>query len=149
MLVLFFTQGSTGNVDIISCSSHKLLPEWKPLVYDNVGGITLVTATTHHNSPNIEGKNASADDAIMLDKDGYASETNATNIFLVKKGRVLTPHADYYLPGITWATVMDLVVKENLILGERRISLSEFHTAFYFLKLCQNPSKRLGHGAIP
>ncbi|KAJ4848630.1 hypothetical protein Tsubulata_036278 [Turnera subulata] len=77
----------------------------------------------------IEGNNANADDAIMLDKDGYVSETNATNIFLVKRGRVLTPHADYCLPGITRATVMDLVVKENLVLEERRISLSEFHTA--------------------
>lgn len=28
----------------------------------------------------IEGNNAGADDAIMLDKDGYVSETNATNI---------------------------------------------------------------------
>ncbi len=28
----------------------------------------------------IEGNNAKADDAIMLDKDGYVSETNATNI---------------------------------------------------------------------
>ena len=28
----------------------------------------------------IEGINANADDAIMLDKDGYLSETNATNI---------------------------------------------------------------------
>ncbi|PRQ17259.1 hypothetical protein RchiOBHm_Chr7g0193031 [Rosa chinensis] len=28
----------------------------------------------------IEGNNASADDAIMLDKDDYVSETNATNI---------------------------------------------------------------------
>ncbi|KAK6915543.1 hypothetical protein RJ641_020660, partial [Dillenia turbinata] len=139
-----------------------VLPEWKPPVYDNVSGITLVTATTCRNSPNVrfscpvfiqlskarnldskihhnnllnnilakvEGNNASADDAIMLDKDGYVSETNATNIFLVKKGRVLTPHTDYCLPGITRATVMDLVVKENLILEERRISLSEFHTA--------------------
>lgn len=28
----------------------------------------------------IEGNNAKADDALMLDKDGYVSETNATNI---------------------------------------------------------------------
>lgn len=28
----------------------------------------------------IEGNNSHADDAIMLDKDGYVSETNATNI---------------------------------------------------------------------
>ncbi|RHN80802.1 putative branched-chain-amino-acid transaminase [Medicago truncatula] len=79
----------------------------------------------------VEGNNAKADDAIMLDKDGFVSETNATNIFIVKKGRVLTPHADYCLPGITRATfkVMDLVVKEQFILEERRISLSEVHTA--------------------
>ncbi|CAI0391974.1 unnamed protein product [Linum tenue] len=89
----------------------------------------------HHNNllnnilAKVEGNNASADDAIMLDKDGYVSETNATNIFLVKKGRVLTPHADYCLPGITRATVMDVVVEEKFVLEERRISLSEFHTA--------------------
>ncbi|KAM1199094.1 hypothetical protein ACFX2I_010346 [Malus domestica] len=89
----------------------------------------------HHNNllnnilAKIEGNNANADDAIMLDNDGYVSETNATNIFLVKKGCVLTPHADCCLPGITRATVMDLVVKEKLVLEERRISLSEFHTA--------------------
>ncbi|KAL5135998.1 Branched-chain-amino-acid aminotransferase-like protein 2 [Glycine soja] len=124
-----------------------VLAEWKPPVYDNTRGIVLVTATTRRNSPNnldskihhnnllnnilakIEGNNAKADDAIMLDQDGYLSETNATNIFVVKKGRVLTPHADYCLPGITRATVMDLVVKEQLILEERRISLSEVHTA--------------------
>lgn len=28
----------------------------------------------------VEGNNANAADAIMLDKDGYVSETNATNI---------------------------------------------------------------------
>ncbi|XP_038998907.1 branched-chain-amino-acid aminotransferase-like protein 1 [Hibiscus syriacus] len=124
-----------------------VLPEWKPPVYDNESGIELVTASTRRNSPNnldskihhnnllnnilakVEGNNANAGDAIMLDKDGYVSETNATNIFLVKKGRVLTPHADYCLPGITRATVMELVEKENFVLVERRISLSEFHTA--------------------
>jgi branched-subunit amino acid aminotransferase/4-amino-4-deoxychorismate lyase len=55
----------------------------------------------------IESNNANVDDAIMLDKDGFVSETNATNIFMVKKDRVLTPHADYCLPGITRATVRE------------------------------------------
>ncbi|XP_057963387.1 branched-chain-amino-acid aminotransferase-like protein 1 isoform X2 [Malania oleifera] len=122
------TSGMSPAFNLYGCTLI-VLPEWKPPVYDNTRGIPLVTATTRRNSPNIEGNNAGADDAIMLDKDGYVSETNATNIFLVKKGRVLTPHADYCLPGITRATVMDLVVKENLVLEERRISLSEFHTA--------------------
>ncbi|GAV63198.1 Aminotran_4 domain-containing protein [Cephalotus follicularis] len=140
------TSGMSPAFNLYGCTLI-VLPEWKPPVYDNTRGITLVTATTRRNSPSnldskihhnnllnnilakIEGNNAKADDAIMLDKDGYVSETNATNIFLVKKGRVLTPHADYCLPGITRATVMDLVVKEKLVLEERNISLSEFHTA--------------------
>ncbi|EXC31821.1 Branched-chain-amino-acid aminotransferase-like protein 2 [Morus notabilis] len=140
------TSGMSPAFNLYGCTLI-VLPEWKPPVYDNTSGITLVTATTRRNSPNnldskihhnnllnnilakIEGNNANAGDAIMLDKDGYVSETNATNIFLVKKGRVLTPHADYCLPGITRATVMDLVVKEKFVLEERNISLSEFHTA--------------------
>ncbi|KAF2307168.1 hypothetical protein GH714_025235 [Hevea brasiliensis] len=140
------TSGMSPAFNLYGCTLI-VLPEWKPPVYDNTHGINLVTATTRRNSPNnldskihhnnllnnilakIEGNNADAGDAIMLDKDGYVSETNATNIFLVKKGRVLTPQADYCLPGITRAAVMDLVVKEDLVLEERRISLSEFHTA--------------------
>ncbi|CAI9102283.1 OLC1v1000528C4 [Oldenlandia corymbosa var. corymbosa] len=140
------TSGMSPAFNLYGCTLI-VLAEWKPPVYDNTRGITLVTATTRRNSPNnldskihhnnllnnilakIEGNNANADDAIMLDKDGYVSETNATNIFLVKRGHVVTPHADYCLPGVTRATVMDLVVKEQLDLQERRISLSEFHTA--------------------
>lgn len=140
------TSGMSPALNLYGCTLI-VLAEWKPPVYDNERGIVLVTATTRRNSPNsldskihhnnllnnilakVEGNNANADDAIMLDKDGFVSETNATNIFIVKKGCVLTPHADYCLPGITRATVMDLVVKEHFILEERRISLSEVHTA--------------------
>lgn len=89
----------------------------------------------------IEGNLANADDAIMLDKDGFVSETNATNIvrqflisrciliflypkilkciksflqFMVKKGHVSTPHADYCLPGITRATVSSIIYISEL-----------------------------------
>ncbi|XP_047090809.1 branched-chain-amino-acid aminotransferase-like protein 1 [Lolium rigidum] len=140
------TSGMSPTFNLYGCALI-VLAEWKPPVYDNSHGIKLSTATTRRNSPNsvdskihhnnlinnilakIEGNLAQAQDAIMLDQDGFVSETNATNIFMVKKGIVLTPHADYCLPGITRATVMDLVVKENLVLHERRISLSEFHAA--------------------
>ncbi|KAF7078751.1 hypothetical protein CFC21_083133 [Triticum aestivum] len=140
------TSGMSPTFNLYGCVLI-VLAEWKPPVYDNSHGIKLVTAATRRNSPNsvdskihhnnlinnilakIEGNLAQAEDAIMLDQDGFVSETNATNIFMVKKGIVLTPHADYCLPGITRATVKDLVVKENLVLHERRISLSEFHAA--------------------
>jgi protein-lysine N-methyltransferase EEF2KMT len=60
---------------------------------------------------------------------GYVSETNATNIFLVDDGILLTPSADHCLPGITRATVLDLAKELQIATEVRRISLAEFHSA--------------------
>lgn len=68
-------------------------------------------------------------DAIMLDVDGYVSETNATNIFMVDDGVLITPHADHCLPGITRQTVLELAKELDISTDVRRISLSEFHSA--------------------
>lgn len=38
---------------LIVLLKNAVLPEWKPPVYDNTHGITLVTATTRRNSPNV------------------------------------------------------------------------------------------------
>jgi branched-subunit amino acid aminotransferase/4-amino-4-deoxychorismate lyase len=45
------------------------------------------------------------------------------------RGKLLTPHADYCLPGITRATVIELAHKLAIPFEERRVSLSEFHSA--------------------
>eukprot|EP00042_Codosiga_hollandica_P031927 m.197419 g.197419 ORF g.197419 m.197419 type:complete len:239 (-) comp53761_c0_seq25:1510-2226(-) len=128
-----------------------VLAEWKPVVgpatYDNSKGISLITAAgrrnppqcvdskIHHNNlinnilPKIQANNAGAADAIMLDVEGFVSETNATNLFLVRKGTLLTPHADHCLPGITRATVIEIALALGIPFVERRVSLSEFHSA--------------------
>ncbi|RWW34707.1 hypothetical protein GW17_00000517 [Ensete ventricosum] len=41
-----------GEKKIVSLG-NAVLAEWKPPVYDNSGGIKLVTATTRRNSPNV------------------------------------------------------------------------------------------------
>jgi protein-lysine N-methyltransferase EEF2KMT len=66
----------------------------------------------------------------MLDMDGYVSETNATNIFMVDdEGVLLTPTADHCLPGVTRATVMQLAKELEIPCDVRRVSLAEFHAA--------------------
>jgi branched-subunit amino acid aminotransferase/4-amino-4-deoxychorismate lyase len=60
---------------------------------------------------------------------GYVSETNATNLFMVDDGVLLTPSADHCLPGITRATVLELAKELNIPTEVRRISLAEFHAA--------------------
>lgn len=123
-----------------------VLAEWKAPVYDQ-NGIRLITSSIRRNPPQcidskihhnnlinnilakIEANVAGVDDAIMLDLNGFVSETNATNIFLVKRGVLLTPHADSCLPGITRRVVMDLALEHGIPLQERNISLSEVYAA--------------------
>ena len=66
----------------------------------------------------------------LLDVNGYVSETNATNLFMVDHNSVLlTPPAGHCLPGITRATVLELAREANLPVEIRRLSLPEFHSA--------------------
>ena len=123
-----------------------VLAEWKTPVYAT-GGIRLITSSVRRNSPQcldskihhnnlinnilakIQANLAGVDDAIMLDIQGFVSETNATNVFVVKRGEVLTPHADSCLPGITRARVIKLARAAQLPIIERNISITEVHSA--------------------
>ena len=124
-----------------------VLAEFKPPVYDNKNGIKLITSHIRRNSPmhldskihhnnllnnilaKIEANYSNADDAIMLDNIGFVAETNACNIFMVKKGKLYTPHADACLPGITRGLVIDLAKQLNIEVVERNISIAEFYNA--------------------
>ena len=123
-----------------------VLAEWKAPVYDQ-SGIRLITSSIRRNNPQcidskihhnnlinnilakIEANHAGADDALMLDLNGFLSETNATNVFLVKRGALLTPHADSCLPGITRGVVIQIARQKAISLVERNISLTEAYTA--------------------
>jgi branched-subunit amino acid aminotransferase/4-amino-4-deoxychorismate lyase len=65
----------------------------------------------------------------MLDLEGFVSETNATNIFMVKHGVVYTPTADSCLPGITRQTVISICKSLGISIEVRRLSLTEFYSA--------------------
>jgi branched-chain amino acid aminotransferase group I len=123
-----------------------VLAEWKAPVYA-ASGIRLITAAIRRNPPQcidskihhnnlinnilakIEANVAGVDDAVMLDIYGFVSETNATNIFLVKRGKLLTPHADSCLPGVTRARVIEIGREAGLEVIERNISISEMYAA--------------------
>lgn len=47
----------------------------------------------------------------MLDIDGFVSETNATNIFMIKRGKIYTPHATACLPGNITFFIIYLIIK--------------------------------------
>ena len=49
-----------------------------------------------------------ADEALMLDPQGFVSSCNATNLFIVRDGQVLTSTGEYCFNGVTRANVIDL-----------------------------------------
>jgi len=123
-----------------------VLAEWKPPVYSD-DGIRVITASTRRNTPqcldskihhnnllnnilaSIEANVAGADSAIMLDIDGFVSETNDTNLFIVNDAEVLTPFADSCLPGLTRRMILDICKQQGIPAAERRLSITEVYTA--------------------
>jgi branched-subunit amino acid aminotransferase/4-amino-4-deoxychorismate lyase len=123
-----------------------VLPELKPPVYGSEG-IKLITSNVRRNPPQcldskihhnnlinnilakIEANLASMDDALMLDIDGFVSETNATNVFMVKDGILKTPFPDSCLAGRTRAIIIEIAKEKGIPFEERRLSLVEFQTA--------------------
>jgi len=124
-----------------------VLAEWKPPIHGETDGLRLITSSVRRNTPQcidskihhnnlinnilakIEANAAGADGAVMLDVEGFVSEVNATNIFFVHDGKVLTPHADFCLPGITRQIVIELCREHGIPVAEKRISTTEMYTA--------------------
>lgn len=78
-----------------------------------------------------EARDNGFDEAIILNDDGHVSEAAAMNIFLVKRGRLITPPVtDNILEGITRATIIELAARElGLETEERPIDRTELYSA--------------------
>jgi branched-chain amino acid aminotransferase len=139
------TSGMNPKLNRSGCSLI-VLAEWKPPVYSD-DGVRVITASTRRNTPScldskihhnnllnnilasIEANVAGVDSAVMLDLQGFVSETNDTNIFMVRGGTVCTPHADACLPGLTRQMVIDICREQDMPVAERNMSLTELYTA--------------------
>jgi branched-chain amino acid aminotransferase len=123
-----------------------VLAEHKPPVYAKTG-LTLITSRMRRPPPEIldsrihhanllnsilakiEANNAGADDALMLDIRGFVAETNATHIFIVRDGRVATPHVVACPEGITRATILEICAAENIPIRETDLTLEDVYGA--------------------
>jgi branched-chain amino acid aminotransferase len=116
-----------------------ILAEHKSPVYAKTG-LTLITSKFRRAPPDIldprihhanllnsilakiEANNAGADDALMLDTNGFVAETNATNIFIVRKGDLATSRAVACPEGITRATIIEICAAEKIRCVETDLS---------------------------
>ncbi|MBX3210867.1 MAG: branched-chain amino acid transaminase [Labilithrix sp.] len=77
-----------------------------------------------------EAKLGGYDEAILLDPNGYVSEGSGENIFLVKKGKLITPDlSSSILEGITRDTIITLAREMGLTVQEARLTRDQLWLA--------------------
>ena len=110
-------------------------------------GLKLCTVSVRRNSPNsispnikslnylnnilarIEVNAQGCDEGIMLDLNGFVSEATADNIFLIKKGAVITPPTYNSLKGITRQAVIDIAKDLGYEVREEPITMFDVYAA--------------------
>ncbi|MDA7084909.1 branched-chain amino acid transaminase [Pseudomonas sp. SA3-5] len=76
-----------------------------------------------------EAISGGADEAMLLDTEGYVAEGSGENIFLVKNGVVYTPEVTSCLNGITRSTILTLAAELGIPVIEKRITRDEVYIA--------------------
>jgi branched-chain amino acid aminotransferase len=140
-----YTSGMDPRLNV-SGPTLIVLAEFKEPVY-NKAGIALVTCSVRRFPPDcldpkihhanliqsilakIEANAAAVDDALMLDVRGFVAETNATHVFVVHRGAVLTSRVVACPEGITRAAVLELCGSNGIAHQERDLTLTEIYRA--------------------
>ena len=76
-----------------------------------------------------EAVSAGADEALLLDPEGYVAEGSGENIFIVKNGVIYTPEVTACLNGITRNTILTLAGEMDIPVVEKRITRDEVYIA--------------------
>ncbi|MCG8400446.1 MAG: branched-chain-amino-acid transaminase [Firmicutes bacterium] len=111
-------------------------------------GLKMITVATRRNIPEacnprvkslnylnniyakIEANLAGVPEAIMLNQEGYVAEATGDNIFLVKKGKLITPPIHMgLLEGITRNAVMDLARARGVAVEEKVFTRHDVYVA--------------------
>tara|TARA_B100000700_G_scaffold158489_1_gene175731 strand:- start:741 stop:1661 length:921 start_codon:yes stop_codon:yes gene_type:complete len=70
-----------------------------------------------------------ADEAIMLDKDGFISEGSGENIFIVKNDSIFTPTTNHCLNGITRQSVIQIAKDLDFSIQEKNLEYDDLLNA--------------------
>lgn len=133
---------------IISPATIVIIPEYKEALPSTVeNGIRLFTVHVRRGDPAvqdpklnshsklncitacIQATQAGADEALMLDPQGFVATCNSTHFFIVRKGEVWTSSGDYCLGGITRANVIQLCRENDIPVFEKNFSLTDVYGA--------------------
>lgn len=132
-----------GAATVVIIAEHK-----EPLPSTVTEGITLFTTHVRRANPDtldprlnahsklnditacIQAANAGADEALMLDPDGFVATCNSTHFFIVTRdNEVWTSDGRYCLHGITRANVLKVCSAAGIVAREKTFSLTDVYSA--------------------
>lgn len=131
-----------GSATVVCVAEHKVVD-----VAAKKRGLALHTSTIRCSTPDvfdlrlnshsrlnfiqalIQAIHVGADEALMLDTNGFVSSCNSTNFFIVRGGALWTSSGRYCFNGITRATVLRLARENGIPVHEGDYTLSEVYAA--------------------
>jgi branched-chain amino acid aminotransferase len=132
----------------ISPPTIVIIPEYKTAQPETLTrGINLFTVHVRRGAPDvqdpklnshskincilacIQATKAGADEALMLDPQGFVATCNSTHFFIVKRGEVWTSSGNYCLGGITRGNVLRVCRENDIPHHERTFSLTDVYSA--------------------
>lgn len=76
-----------------------------------------------------EALNGGAEEALLLDNEGYVAEGSGENVFIIRDGVIYTPELTSCLDGITRNTMFHFAKELGLEIREKRITRDEVYVA--------------------
>jgi branched-chain amino acid aminotransferase len=133
---------------ITSAATVVIIPEYKePPAGIPEDGLRLFTVHVRRGDPavqdpklnshsklncilaSIQATQAGADEALMLDPQGFVATCNSTHFFIVRRGEVWTSSGNYALGGITRRVVIEVCQEAGIPVFEKTFSLTEVYGA--------------------
>lgn len=124
-----------------------IIAEYKAPSREEASGIRLFTVHVRRGRPDvqdaklhthsklncvlgcIQATKAGANEALMLDPQGFVSTCNSTNFFIVRNDQVWTSTGKYCLNGITRGNIIDICKQNDIEVFEKDFSLYEVYSA--------------------
>lgn len=130
----------------VGLATVVIIPEYK-LPRADGAGLSLMTSAIRRTAPDmqdqklnshsklnciqacIQAAKAGADEALMLDPQGFVATCNSTHFFMVRRGEVWTSTGDYCLGGITRGNVIGLCEANGIVVRQKNFSLTDVYGA--------------------
>jgi len=122
-ITLYPEEHYTNGLSLVTCSTRRptpgaLSPQVKSLNYLN------------NVMAKVEALKAGAMEGVMLNEQGYVAECTGDNIFIIKRGKILTPRiSDGALDGITRGVIFELAEQLGIPMEEATMTRYDLYTS--------------------